>query len=115
MQDTQIPCHITLVNTYMVQQTDPSQVIELNDQLKRKSKTGLEQELISAQTKVKNPLITLDIVSHMGSLNNVVLQLIRNQAYDLVAMGKNGGKHVETISSLLKQQKCPLLTTYFND
>ena len=115
LQDTQIPCHITLVNTYIVQQTDPSQVIELNDQLKRKSKTGLEQELTNAKSKISNSLITVDIASHMGSLNNVVLHMIRNKNFDMVAMGKNCGKHVEIISGMLKQQECPLLITYFRE
>jgi hypothetical protein len=115
LQDTQISCHITLVNTYMVQQTDPRQVIQLNDQLKQTSKKGLEQALDYAQSQIKNPLITVDIASHMGSLNNVVLQMIRDKEFDLVAMGKNGGKHVETISVLLKQLECPLLITYLKE
>jgi hypothetical protein len=99
----------------MVQQTDPRQVIQLNDQLKQTSKKGLEQALDYAQSQIKNPLITVDIASHMGSLNNVVLQMIRDKEFDLVAMGKNGGKHVETISVLLKQLECPLLITYLKE
>ena len=112
VQDTQIPCHITMVNTYMVQQTDPSQVIQLNDQLKKASMIGLEQELTDAKSLIKNLLVTVDKASHMGSLNHVVSQLIRNKEFDMVAMGKNGGRQVETISGLLKQLGCPLLITY---
>lgn len=115
MQDTKIPCHITLVNTYMVQQTDPKQVILLNDELKKKSKAGLEQERDEAIGKITNPNISIDIASHMGSLNYVILQLLNKKEIDLVAMGKNGGQHVETISVMLKQQQCPLLITYFKE
>lgn len=62
--------------------------------------------------KVKNPNVTLEVASHMGSLNNVVLQLVQKDKFDMVAMGKSGGDNVETISKMLKQQKCPLLITY---
>ena len=115
LQDTHIPCKITLVNTYMVQHTDPSQVILLNDELKNRSKAGLEQERNDALAKITNPNITIDISSHMGSLNHVILQLLKKTDIDFVAMGKNGGRHVETISKLLKIQKCPLFITYIKE
>ena len=112
LKDTKIPCKITLLNTYMVQQTDPSQVIQLNDELKQKSKAGLEKERDDALRSISNSQITIDVASHMGSLNNVILQLLNKDEVDLVAMGKDGGKNVETISGLLKKQCCPLLITY---
>jgi nucleotide-binding universal stress UspA family protein len=115
LQDTKIPCKITLLNTYMVQQTDPNQVILHNDELKKKSKAGLEKERDEAIGKVENPNISIDVASHMGSLNHVILQLLNKNEVDLVAMGKNGGRNVETISTLLKQQLCPLLITYFKE
>jgi len=112
LEETQIACQICLLNTYMVQHTDPARVISLNDELKKKSKAGLERELDEMLKKVKNPKVSLEIASHMGSLNNVVLQMVQKEKYDMVAMGKSGGDNVETISKMLRQQKCPLLITY---
>lgn len=112
LHDTQIPCKILLLNTYIVQQTDPHQVISTNDELKRISKLGLERQRDKALKNVINFNISIEIASHMGSLNNVVMQLLRKEKIDLVAMGKNGGRHVESLSHLLKQQQCPLLITY---
>jgi hypothetical protein len=104
-----------LLNTYLVQQTDPGQVIKLNDELKNISKAGLEAERLEAVGKITNPHISIETSSHMGSLNYVILQFLQKEKIDMVAMGKNGGKHVETISTLLKQQHCPLLITYKKD
>lgn len=112
LEETQIPCKICLLNTYMVQHTDPSKVISHNDELRNSSQSGLENELREMQKKVKNPNISLEIASHMGSLNNVVLKMVLQDKFDMVAMGKSGGDNVETVSKLLRQQKCPLLITY---
>lgn len=112
MESTRIPCQICLLNTYIVQHPDPSKLIALNDELKSFSKSGLEKERSEAMKRITNPLVTLEIASHMGSLNNVVLQMVQKDKFDMVAMGKSGGDNVETISKILRQQKCPLLITY---
>ena len=114
MDKAQIPCQIFLVNTYMVQQTDPKQVILINDELKRKSKEGLESELEEALSKNNNPQISINITSQMGSLTNVIRQMIQTEKIDLVAMGKDGGKHVEKVAALLKHHGCPLLVTFLH-
>lgn len=111
VQDTQVPCHILLLNTYVVQQTDPKQVIQVNDELKRKSKEGLDSALAEARTKIKNPSILIETASHMGSLNNVIMQVLQKEKIDLVAVCKAGGKHIEKIAATLHQMKCPLLIT----
>lgn len=111
-KDTQIPCHILLVNTYMVQQTDPLQVILVNDELKSRSKQNLETEKVCALALIDQAAITIETSSHLGTLKNVVQHLLQKDKIDLVAMGKNGGRHVETVANLLKKLKCPLLITY---
>lgn len=115
LQETKIPCELNLLNTYMVLQNDASQVISLNDELKKKSKAGLLKEESEAKSQIKNPLISVHTTSTMGSLKNVIFQMLKKEKYDLVAMGKDGGKHVETIQGLLKQEKCPLLITYIEE
>ncbi len=115
LQGFSTPWRILLVNTYMIKETDPNEVIKINDALKGKSKQGLELERELALQYNKNPLLTIDVASHMGSLTNVVLQLLRSENIDLVAMGKNGGRNVESVANLLKQQQCSLLITYINE
>ena len=111
---TQIPCSILLVNTFMVQQTDPDQVILANDQLKQLSRQKLELERLEALKLITNSNISVETSSNMGSLNYVILNLIQKEKFDLVAMGKNGGRHVEAMSTMLKTKKCPLLITYMH-
>lgn len=110
--DFQKPCHIVLVNTYLVPEVHPDLLISTNDQLRKISKAGLEQDREEALKLNKNPLITFETISQMGSLTNVTLQTIEKHKIDLVVMGKNGGKHVDLVSALLKKQGCPLLITY---
>lgn len=115
IQDTHTPCRVLLLNTYVVKQTDPEKVIEVNDELKRKSLQGLETERSEALKKIHNNNITIETSSHMGSLNNVISQIIKRTKIDLVAMGKDGGKNVELVSETLKKQQCPLLVTYLSE
>lgn len=104
---------VLLVNTYIVQSnSDPLQLIKLNDELKLKSKSLLEKEVLWARAHCLNPLVTIESSSHMGTLNNVILNLLQKEQIDLVAMGKGNGNHVEQVASLLKMQNRPLLVTY---
>lgn len=111
-KDINTPCKISLIHTYKVQQTDPDKVIYENDEMKKRSRSALEEERDEAMKLISNANISIDISSHMGSLNNVVEHLLQKEKIDLVVMGKNKGKHVEMISHILKQQQCPLLITY---
>ena len=106
------PCEILLLNTYMVSEKDPQKVITLNDELKLASRRNLEHERLELLKKLTNPHIFVSNISHMGSLTNVVSQLLRSQSIDMVVMGKDGGKNVENVSEVLKQNGCPLLVTY---
>ncbi len=112
LEDTSAIYEVLLLNTYMVKETDPQKVIHLNDELKRASKKNLEHELELLRKKLQNPNITIKIASHMGSLTNVVSQLIKANPVDLVAMGKDGGRNVENVSVILKQNGTPMLVTY---
>lgn len=116
LRHTQSPSRVLLVNTYLVDlNNDPQALLQLNDELKTHSKKNLEKQKREALEWVRNPNIIIDTASHMGSLPNVITNLIRREMIDLVAMGKDGGNHVEQIAELLKVQKCPLLITYDKD
>jgi len=115
LHDTKILSEILLVNTFMVQQTDPLQVIRQNDEFKMRSRAGLEKEKSEALKKINNSNISVNTSSHMGTLSNVILQLLKKEKIDLVAMGKDGGRHVETVAALLREKECPLLITYLKE
>lgn len=112
LKDSKFPVKILLLHTFMVQQTDPSKIIILNDEMKLKSKMGLEELRNEAMKKVTNPNISIEVASQMGSLKNVIFQLLDTSKFDLVVMGKNGGKQFESVAALLKQRNCPILITH---
>lgn len=101
------PCRLLLLNTFILQNTDPDTVIKHNDEMRERSRSGLMSFRDEALRLVTTPGITVDIASHMGSLSNVVHQLLRKEKIDLVALGTP--EHIEALSSLLKREKCPLL------
>lgn len=111
-EQTRAPCRILLLNTYIVQETDPREVIRLNDELKKRSREALAVQKEDALKKIQNTNITVETASHLGSLNNVIHQLLQMGEVDLVAMGKDTGRHLEQISALLKQHECPILITH---
>lgn len=115
LKDTQIPCRILLLNTYVVSHSDPDQLITLNDELKKKSMDGLEKERKEALKDFTNSNISIETHSHLGSLNNVILQLMKKNNIDLVAMGNMEREQVDTVSRSLKKQQHPLLVTYLNE
>lgn len=111
-EQTCTPCQILLLNTYIVQETDPREVIQLNDELKKRSREALGTQKANALKNIKNPNITVETASHLGSLHNVVHQLLQKGEVDLVAMGKDSGRHLEQIFTILKQYHCPVLITH---
>jgi nucleotide-binding universal stress UspA family protein len=115
MNEVNLPCRLILVNTFIVKRTDPEMIITVNDHLKRLSKEGLNEQKEFALRKISKNPITVETTSQMGSLNNVILQIIQREKIDLVAMGKDGGKHVESVTAILKTQQCPLLITYLKE
>lgn len=115
MHKTQIPCHVLLLNTYLVKQTESQNLIQLNDELKNKSKAGLEKEREEAMRDLYNSNIKIETASHLGSLKNVIMQLHETHKFDLVAIGKDGGKQVDTIAAMLNRQQCPILITHIKE
>jgi hypothetical protein len=107
LHESQIPCRILLLNTYIVQETDPHLVIQLNDEMKEKSRQGLERSCQDIRKLTTNPNITIETASHMGSLSNVIYQLLKKMKIDLVAIG--AGEDFGAVVQLLQKHKCPLL------
>ncbi|MBT3980986.1 MAG: universal stress protein [Bacteriovoracaceae bacterium] len=102
--------YILLLNTYLIPSTTyPDKVIEMNDQIKQISEMNLKKELIKAQVLSSNQLISIETSSRMGTLYNVISELTKNEKFDIVAMGKDGGKHIQKVSETLKRLGGPTL------
>ena len=113
LEQTRVTSRILLVNTYLMDlQNDPQGLVQRNDELKLLSNNHLDKQKAESLRWIRNPEITIQTASHMGSLPNVISHLIIKEKIDLVAMGNDGGSHVYKIVDLLKKLKCPLLITY---
>lgn len=111
-KNTRVPVRILLVNTYLVDLKDePHLLLQKNDLLKAQSKQNLEKQKSDELIWVRNPLITIETASHMGSLANVILNLIAKEDFDAVVIGKSESFAVKEIEKLLKKQKCSLIIT----
>lgn len=111
VQDSQELCRVLLLNTYQVKETDPQQAIHLHDELRKISKEKLEKERILATQLVTNPHVIIETASQMGSLKNVILQFLKFGKIDLVVLGKDENKNIESLREVLKQHQCRLLVT----
>jgi hypothetical protein len=110
LKETHEQCQIIILNTYLVKYSDPERLISLNDELKIKSKTGLEIEKAAAVRLNTNQHVSIETTSHIGTLNNVIQYLIKRDGIDMVAMGKEDGNALEAVKLALKDhQSCSLL------
>ncbi|MBL7664522.1 MAG: hypothetical protein JNM93_05270 [Bacteriovoracaceae bacterium] len=109
-QNTQEHLNFFLLNTYLVQMnTEPNQLLQNNDELKQKSKLMLEEEVEWARHYSKNTKLNIMPVSHMGSINNVILNLLSKKAINLVILGDEDHVHRD-IALFLQSQNYPVLS-----
>lgn len=106
------PCHFFLLNAYLVPKTSAHNIIKLNDELKSDSNQGLQREQAWASEFLGTN--SLESISAMGSLKNIIPRLIQEKKVDLLVMGKDGGRHLEDVTEVLKreQRECPLLAVF---
>lgn len=106
--------NITLVNAYELTNVDVGNAVILNDNMKSLSKKKLEQlkEEILTEAERLQPNFTL--ISHIGSIENVIKEVLNSGNYNLIIMGKNGGSYIEKVSKVLNgiHSKCPLIIMY---
>lgn len=107
LAESSVAVEVILLNTYRVQHKNPVDVIRINDELKGRSKDALHEERKAAESLNKNPKIRFSTASHLGSLSNVLLQVLKSKDVDLVALSSDNPYLAEVIPTL-KQEKCPL-------
>lgn len=108
-------CKLILLHSYSVPKTeDFSKVVEINDMAKSKAKSRLEDEVQWAQNLSQDRFLEVEPILHMGSLESVISQVLKDNKVDLIVMGKDGGEHVEQIYKILKHNKflSPLLIVF---
>lgn len=109
LKNTTFPTRILLVNTYLMDlSNEPNNFIQLNDDLKNNSKKNLERQKSEELVWVRNPNIQIETASHMGSLSNVLLNLIKKEKIEQVFIGETTDKSLQNLSILLKKNNCDL-------
>ena len=101
IRDTLSPCQVLFLNTFTVHQTDPKQVMALNDERKTRSLAGLAQERKLALELLRNPQVSVEISSHLGSLQNVLANLADTET-SLVVIAKGDIKNPDSMNAILK-------------
>lgn len=103
------PSEILLLNTFIVKETDPELVITANDRLKSQSKNSLEALKSLTLQKITNPQINVQTASHMGSLRNVIQQLLKKEKFDHIAVTKDQAGELSSIREFLKEKACAFI------
>ncbi len=114
-QDIKVPYKLILLHSYQVPFIDDSlKMIAANDLAKKNVKEGLAKEKEWIADNFNNSSFEVETTSLMGSLENIIPQVVKEKNVDLVVMGKNGGEHVEQIYKILKHNKSlgPLLVVF---
>lgn len=106
VQDTRTPTEILLLNTFTVKETNPALVISENDRLKKESLQNLQKLKISTDQKVTNPFILITIASHLGTLRNVIQQILIKEDFDELAISKEQSSDISGIMTFLKEKSC---------
>jgi hypothetical protein len=103
---------IFLLNTYVVPASEPEKIINIHDELRRKSKDGLQAELKRIQNKKINPALSFETLSHMGTLENVLPHLVKTRQIDFVVVGVNTdeNRNSSRLFHLISILGCPLVT-----
>lgn len=109
LRETSHTTEILLLNTYIVQQTDPSLVIGLLDQMKRESKSNLERIRGQILETLSNPHISVSTASHLGSLKNVIMQFLQKDSFEQLAVTRDQEIELRPIRELIRSKSCSVL------
>lgn len=112
--ELEISYRVILLNAYSVIGCSDEDLVKMNDIEKNKSRKALEMEKNVILSEGCEKLFSVECISNMGTLTNIVPKIVKQKEIDLVIMGKDGGQHVEEVSRALKADKsnCPLLIVF---
>lgn len=106
LTETNTLTEILLLNTFIVKETDPEFVIVANDKLKSASRSSLEELKLLTLNKIKNPHIQVQTASHLGSLKNVIQQILKKEKFDQLTVTKDQAAELISIKDFLKEKAC---------
>lgn len=106
IQNTRTPTEILLLNTFTVKETNPGLVISENDRLKKESILNLQKLKAETDLKIKNPFILVTIASHLGTLKNVIQQILIKEDFDELAILRDQSSDISGITKFLKEKSC---------
>lgn len=106
IQETRTPTEILLLNTYIVRETNPALVISENDRLKQESLQNLQKLKYETDSKISNPFILVTVASYLGTLKNVVQQILIKEDFDELAISKELSPDIAGIMKFLKEKSC---------
>jgi hypothetical protein len=106
LHETETLTEILILNTFIVKETDPEQVIVANDKLKSESKTSLEELKSLTMSKILNPNVQIQTVSHLGTLKNVIQQILKKERFDQLAVTKEQASELTAIKDFLRERAC---------
>lgn len=108
LQETNAITEILILNTFIVSETDPELVISANDKLKSESKLSLEELKLSASERIKNPHVQIQTASHLGTLKNVIQQIMKKERFDELTVTKEQANELVSLTEFLKEKACTL-------
>lgn len=108
LQTTGLEGRILLLNTYLLPCSSFHQLVSLHDKLKRESMRKLEKQINWIKKSIVLNQITFEVLSSIGSLENVIAHLIDERKMDYVIIGIDENVD-ERIVKILKRLRCPAL------
>lgn len=104
LQDIKMPCHVLLLNTYLIPPAATDQLVHINDELRSHSLKKLQDEMRSAKNMVKDGLIDFEIVSYMGTLKNIIGHLTTEKNIHCLIAGSDNAFDTRS----LQEAHCPV-------
>jgi nucleotide-binding universal stress UspA family protein len=111
LQNTQEEFKVLLLNTFQVPYANPNEMVASHDELKRKSQERLLEEVGQLKKEINSHLkVSFEALPFLGSLENVIWHVAREEKADLVILGVNGSSQKkEPLQRFLHHLDCPVL------
>ena len=105
---------LTLVHAYWVPDTHDTDIVSMNDRLKKRSIQQLEEEKAFFLQELADENVKINTCARLGTLNNVILRALEQDSFDLIVMAKDKGKKIKNLISSVKRAKkpCPITTVF---
>ena len=101
---------IVLLNTYLLPPSPPQKLVEIHDELRKKSMNQLQDELNDAKKSHLPASISLEPLSYLGSLESVLGNLTQEGKIDCIILGIDPNSKKENLLKILTHTHCPVIS-----